>query len=164
MHAHSTHTMNNLPGELIHFIFVCLGDGGCIIMDCCGYCCQVLLVHFSCGHCGSSGCECSADAWFIWCKQQTFICLILMSYLPSMLLSTIFVFCPQKWNCGSVCCISVVYLAEEFLCPVAIFFLQKKHLSSKPKVQVEMGTQNNKTDVDFDWLPRETLQDLSASL
>lgn len=39
----------------------------------------------------------------------------------------------------------------------------KKHLSSKPKVQVEMGTQNNKTDVDFDWLPRETLQDLNRS-
>jgi len=37
----------------------------------------------------------------------------------------------------------------------------KKHLSSKSKSQaqptVEMGTQNNKTDVDYDWIPKEVL-------
>lgn len=41
----------------------------------------------------------------------------------------------------------------------------KKHLSLKSKSAaqpaVEMGTQNNKTDVDYDWLPKEVLQDLS---
>lgn len=39
----------------------------------------------------------------------------------------------------------------------------KKHMSSKPKTHVEMGTQNNKTDVDYEWLPKETLQDLNKS-
>lgn len=39
----------------------------------------------------------------------------------------------------------------------------KKHMSSKPKTHVEMGTQNNKTDVDYDWIPKETLQDLNKS-
>jgi len=39
----------------------------------------------------------------------------------------------------------------------------KKRLSSKPKAQVELGTQNNKSDVDYDWLPRETLENLNRS-
>lgn len=38
------------------------------------------------------------------------------------------------------------------------FTLQRKRLS-KPRQPVEMGTQN--TDVDYDWLPKETLQGLS---
>lgn len=42
----------------------------------------------------------------------------------------------------------------------------KKHLSLKSKGQsqpaVEMGTQNNKSDVDYDWLPKD-LQDLTKS-
>jgi len=42
----------------------------------------------------------------------------------------------------------------------------KKHLSLKSKTQnhqpaVEMGTQSNKTDVDYDWLPKEVLQDMN---
>lgn len=42
----------------------------------------------------------------------------------------------------------------------------KKHLSMKSKPQshqpaVEMGTQNNKGDVDYDWLPKEVLQDMN---
>src|SRR6218665_162206 len=45
-----------------------------------------------------------------------------------------------------------------------LWLLQKKRMSSKPKAQVELGTQNNKSDVDYDWLPRETLQDLSELL
>jgi len=38
----------------------------------------------------------------------------------------------------------------------------KKRLS-KPKPAVEMGTQNNKGDVDYDWLPKETLSELNKS-
>lgn len=41
----------------------------------------------------------------------------------------------------------------------------KKRLLSKSKSQsqptVEMGTQNNKADVDYDWLPKETLQEMN---
>jgi len=37
----------------------------------------------------------------------------------------------------------------------------KKRLS-KPKQPIEMGTQS-KSDVDFDWLPKETLQDMNKS-
>ena len=42
---------------------------------------------------------------------------------------------------------------------LTISFPQKKRLS-KPKQQIEMGTQN-KTDVDYDWLPKETLEGMS---
>ena len=34
-------------------------------------------------------------------------------------------------------------------------------MSSKPKFQIETGTQSNKSDVDYDWLPKETLDSLS---
>lgn len=42
-------------------------------------------------------------------------------------------------------------------------FLQKKKRSgsSRPKPQVELGTQNNKSDVDYEWLPKQTLKEFS---
>jgi translocon-associated protein subunit alpha len=42
-------------------------------------------------------------------------------------------------------------------------FGKKRLLKSKSSNQpiVEMGTQNNRTDVDFDWLPKETLQEMN---
>ena len=39
---------------------------------------------------------------------------------------------------------------------IALLFFQKKR-SSKPKQYVEMGTQN-KSDVDYDWIPKENLE------
>jgi len=49
------------------------------------------------------------------------------------------------------------------ICSGILFVYQKKHLSSKSKSQaqptVEMGTQNNKTDVDYDWIPKEVLSE-----
>ena len=38
-------------------------------------------------------------------------------------------------------------------------FEQKKRLS-RPKQQIEMGTQN-KGNIDYDWLPKETLEGMS---
>jgi translocon-associated protein subunit alpha len=42
-------------------------------------------------------------------------------------------------------------------------FGKKRLMKSKPSSQpsVEMGTQNNKTDVDYDWLPKETLAEMN---
>ena len=37
------------------------------------------------------------------------------------------------------------------ICP-----FQRKHIATKPKPAVEMGTQN-KSDIDFDWIPKENL-------
>ncbi|KAL5021688.1 hypothetical protein ScPMuIL_000843 [Solemya velum] len=37
----------------------------------------------------------------------------------------------------------------------------RKHLTSKPRPPVEMGTQNS--DIDYDWLPKETLQGMNQS-
>ena len=45
------------------------------------------------------------------------------------------------------------------LCWLSNFLLQKKRLT-KPRQPIEMGTQN-KGDVDYDWLPKETLNELS---
>jgi len=40
-------------------------------------------------------------------------------------------------------------------------YLQKKHLGKgKSAPKVEMGTRN--TDVDYSWLPQETLQEMST--
>ena len=47
-----------------------------------------------------------------------------------------------------------------FLCTKNILMHQKKHLGSKPKQVTELGTQN-KGDIDYDWLPKEALQELS---
>lgn len=42
-------------------------------------------------------------------------------------------------------------------------FGKKRLMKSKPSNQptVEMGTQNNRTDVDYDWLPKETLMEMN---
>ena len=42
----------------------------------------------------------------------------------------------------------------------AFVSFQKKGRMTKPKPKIEVGTQN-KTDVDLDWLPEDTLQKLS---
>jgi translocon-associated protein subunit alpha len=42
-------------------------------------------------------------------------------------------------------------------------FGKRRLLPSKPRAQVETGTQNNKTDVDYDWLPKETLDSMNKS-
>jgi len=42
-------------------------------------------------------------------------------------------------------------------------FGKKRLLSSKPRSHIETGTQSNKTDVDFDWIPKETLDILNKS-
>ena len=43
------------------------------------------------------------------------------------------------------------------------FCTQKKHSSKKPKLVVELGTQN-KNDVDYDWLPQHTIDNMSEYL
>lgn len=65
-------------------------------------------------------------------------------------------------TCLALCILALLYGDLSVKCCL-LWLLQKKRLSSKPKAQVELGTQNNKSDVDYDWLPRETLQDLSES-
>jgi len=61
-----------------------------------------------------------------------------------------------------------------FLAAVAILLLfgayqlwlsfgKKRLMSSKPRSHIETGTQSNKTDVDFDWIPKETLDMLNKS-
>jgi translocon-associated protein subunit alpha len=42
-------------------------------------------------------------------------------------------------------------------------FGKRRLISSKPRAQVETGTQNNKSDVDYDWLPKETLDSMNKS-
>jgi len=59
-----------------------------------------------------------------------------------------------------------------FLCAVGVLLLVgaqqllgsfgKKSFSMKPRQPIEMGTQN-KGDVDYDWLPKETLNELNKS-
>ena len=48
---------------------------------------------------------------------------------------------------------------------ICVMLWQKRHLPLKSKTQsqpaIEMGTQNNRLHVDYDWLPKEVLQELS---
>lgn len=89
-----------------------------------------------------------------------------LSYLDAVFNSTINVVEPDEGFDGET------FFMYAFLLAVVVlnifgayqFFgsIRKKHLGSKPKQVTELGTQN-KGDIDYDWLPKEALQELNKS-
>ncbi|ESN93447.1 hypothetical protein HELRODRAFT_88699 [Helobdella robusta] len=82
------------------------------------------------------------------------------AYLDAIFNSTINIIEPDEGLDGEIFFLYIFLVAIVILAGVGFYHLatsfKKKHLGSKPKQAVELGTQN-KGDVDYDWIPKEAL-------